>query len=119
MKILYNILLVILVFLATSSGITKILLMQQDVEFFGEFGFSNAILVTYGAFQLVGGILLIISKTRFAGALIVAITFIISAIVLIMAGKILVAIITFVTIIMLGVIMKQCINDINASKSEG
>ena len=38
MKIFLNIILVILVVLAVSSGITKLMLMQQDVEYFGKLG---------------------------------------------------------------------------------
>jgi len=48
MEIFYNVILFILVFLAISSGITKIMLMQQDLEFFGNYGFTNPILITYG-----------------------------------------------------------------------
>ena len=107
MNIYLNVILGILVFLAVSSGVTKIMLMPQDVEFFGNYGFTNPILITYGAVQVVGGILLVFRKTRFFGALIVAITFLISAVVLIMAKNIPVTIITFVAVLMLGVIMKQ------------
>ena len=103
--------LVILVFLAASSGITKILLMPQDVGFFGNYGFSNPILILFGASQLIGGILLIIKKTRFAGAVLVAITFAISAVVLIMAQKIGFTVFTVITLLMLGIVMKQSINE--------
>lgn len=107
MNIFLKVVLVVLVFLAVSSGITKIFLLPQDVEFFGNYGFTNIILITYGVAQLVGGILLIMKRTRFCGAAIVAITFLISAVVLIMAEKILVTVITSVSILMLGVIMNQ------------
>jgi hypothetical protein len=40
--------LAILTLLAVSSGITKILLMPQDVNFFGKFGFSDPILIAFG-----------------------------------------------------------------------
>lgn len=107
MNIYLNVILSILVFLAVSSGVTKIMLMPQDVEFFGNYGFTNPILITYGGVQVIGGILLVFRKTRFFGALIVAITFLISAAVLIMARNIPVTIITVVAVLMLGVIMKQ------------
>ena len=105
--------LAILVFLAVSSGVTKIILMPQDVEFFGLYGFTNPVLIAYGAIQLVGGILLFIAKTRFIAAVIVAITFLISAVVLIMAGKFLVTFFTFVAMLMLGVVMKQSLRKEN------
>lgn len=107
MSTLLKVNLAILVLLATSSGVTKVILMPQDVEFFSNYGFTNPILIAYGAIQVIGGILLIIQKTRFLGAVIVAITFLISAVVLIMAGNIPFTIFTFVALLMLGVVMKQ------------
>ena len=50
---------------------------------------------------------LIIQRARFTGAIIVAITFLISAVVLVMERNILVTIVTLVAVLMLGVIMKQ------------
>jgi len=107
MKILFNVILAILVFLAITSGITKMTLMQQDVEFFGKYGFTNPILVTYGAFQLLGGILLVLPKSRIIGASLVAMTFLISAVVLVLEGNIPVTIVTLICVILLGVIIWQ------------
>lgn len=107
MNVLLNINLGILVFLAISSGITKIMLMPQEVEFFGNAGFNSTLIIIFGAFQLLGGVLLILQKTRFAGAVIVAATFALSAALLIVAGNILFAVISIVAMAMLGVVMKQ------------
>ena len=110
MKIFLNVILAILVALAVSSGVTKIMLMDQDVEFFGSYGFTNPILIAYGAVQLIGGVLLVLPKTRIIGALVVAVTFLVSAVVLVMAGNVPVAIITLICIALLGVIIKQSLN---------
>lgn len=107
MKAVSVIILVILILLAVSSGITKILLMQQDVEFFGKYGFSNPILVTFGLIQLIGGLLLVFSRTRFVGAVVVAITFLVSLVVILMEGNIPVGIATVIATLLLGVVMKQ------------
>ena len=107
MAIFHNITLAILVVLAVASGATKILLMQQDVEFFGEYGFTDPILVTYGVIQLIAGVLLALPGTRIVGACVVAATFVISAAVLVMAGKIAVAIITLVCVVLLGFIVNR------------
>lgn len=107
MKAVSVIILVILILLAVSSGITKILLMQQDVEFFGKYGFSNPILVTFGLIQLIGGLLLVFSRTRFVGAVVVAITFLVSLVVILMEGNIPVGITTVIATLLLGVVMKQ------------
>jgi len=104
MKILFNVILAILVLLAVSAGITKIMLMQQDGEFFGKYGFTNTILIAYGAVQLLGGILLALPKSRIIGAALVAITFLISAVVLIAEGNIPVTIVTLICVFLLVVI---------------
>ena len=107
MKIAYTIILVILTFLAISAGITKVMLMQRDVDFFGMYGFSDLILVVYGTAQLIGGVLIPFNKTRFVGAAIVAITFLVSLVVLLMDGNIPVSIVTIIMMLLLGVVMKQ------------
>ncbi len=48
MKLAFAILLAILTFLAVSSGVMKVMLVQQDVEFFGRYGFSDAMLIAFG-----------------------------------------------------------------------
>lgn len=107
MKIASTIVLVLLILLATSSGVTKVMLMEQDVDFFGQYGFSNWMLVAYGLVQVAGGILMIPAKTRFIGAAVVAVTFLISLVVLMMDGNIPVSIVTAVATLLLGVIMNQ------------
>lgn len=107
MKTVSRIILVVLILLAVSSGITKVALMQQDVDFFGKYGFSNPILIAYGLVQLVGGVLMVFKKTRFVGATIVALTFLISLVVLLMEGNLPVSIATIVATLLSGVIMKQ------------
>ena len=106
MKIFFYIVLVVLVLLAISSGITKILLMPQDVEFFGQYGFSNPMLIAYGLVQLIAGVLLAVPKTRIIGALLVAVTFLISAAVLVLSANIRIALLTLVFTALLGFIVK-------------
>jgi hypothetical protein len=107
MKIAYSIILVVLTLLAISSGITKVMLMPRELEFFGPYGFSSTLLMIYGATQLIGGLLLPFSKTRFAGAAIVASTFLVSLVVLLMDGNMLLSLITVAMTLLLGVVMKQ------------
>ena len=106
MKIVFSILLVILTVLAVSSGIAKITLMQNDVEFFGRYGFSNPMLVAFGVTQLIGGILMPWKKTRFAGATVTACTFLVSLAILLIDGNIPVSLVTAIATILLFVVMK-------------
>jgi len=111
MKLASTVILILLALLAVSSGATKIALMQQDVDFFGKFGFSKAILITFGATQLIGGVLLPFKKTRFSGAAIVAITYLVSLVLLLMEGNMPVSVATGVATLLLGVVMKQSWKD--------
>lgn len=107
MKIFFYAVLVIIIFLAASSGVTKIMLMQRDVDFFGQYGFTDPILISFGIAQLLGGVLLAIPKSRVVGAVLVAITFFISAVILLMAGNGVMAVITLVCTVLLGFVIKQ------------
>ncbi|MDH3616249.1 MAG: DoxX family protein [Gammaproteobacteria bacterium] len=107
MRLVWTIILVILTFLAVSSGIAKIVLLEQEVEFFSKYGFSNPILIAYGVVQLIGGAFLPFRKTRFTGAAIVAITFLVSLVVLLMDGNIPLSIVTTIVTLLLGFVMVQ------------
>jgi len=110
MKIASTLILVLLIFLSILSGVTKVALMPVDVEFFGKYGFSSPLLIAFGATQLIGGVLMPFRKTRFVGAAIVAVTFVISLVVLLMDGNIPVSIVTAVATLLLGVVMKRSWN---------
>ena len=107
MKILFYIVLAILILLSVSSGATKIILMQHDVDFFSQYGFTNPLLIGFGVTQLLGALLLVLPKTRIIGTAIIAITFLISAIILFIASNIPMAIVTLIFILLLGFVAKQ------------
>lgn len=110
MNILLKVILGILVFLAIAAGATKIILMLQEVEFFGKYGFTNSILIAYGIVQLLGGILLVLPKTRVIGSILVAITFLVSAVILVIEDNIPGTIITLIFVLFLGLIVRQSLN---------
>ena len=107
MRIASILVLVLLTLLSILSGVTKIVLMPEDVEFFGRYGFSNPMLIAFGATQLIGGVLMPFRKTRFVGAAIVAITFLVSLVLLLVDGNMPVSILTAVATLLLGIVMKR------------
>lgn len=107
MKIAFTIVLMLLTVLAVSSGIAKLMLIQQDVDFFGRYGFSNAGLMAFGTAQLIGGVLMPFKQSRFVGAAVVAITFLVSLVLLLIDGNISVSLATLLMTLLLGVVMKQ------------
>jgi hypothetical protein len=102
MKVLQIVILAILVFLAVSSGVTKIMLMQQDMVFFGKYGFTNPLLVIFGAVQVIGGLMMVFAKVRVIGAVVVAVTFVISAVLLAIEGSVPATITTLIALVFLG-----------------
>ena len=107
MKIASAIILVLPISLAVFSGATKIALVQQGVEFFGKYGFSNPMLIAFGAAQFTGGLLMSFRKSRFSGAAIVAITFLVSLVLLLIDGNIPVSVVTAVATLLLGIVMRR------------
>ena len=107
MKAVSMIIVAVLVLLAVSSGTAKVLLMQQDVVFFGKYGFTNPVLIAFGSAQILAGLLMIVKRTRFAGAAIVAFTFLVSLALLVMDGNVPVSMITAVATLLLVLVMRQ------------
>lgn len=105
MKILRIANLVVLVLLSISSGISKIILLPQEVEFFGGAGYSNTLIIMYGAAQLAGAVLLIFRKARIAGAATMAVTFAISTIVIFANGNVVFGLVSILPILMAGFIL--------------
>ena len=105
MKLIWTITLVLLTFLALSSGIAKMLLLQQEVDVFANYGFSNPLLIAFGALQFAGGVFLVFGRTRFIGAALVAATFLVSLIVLFMEGNVVMSVITMLVTAALAVVM--------------
>ena len=87
MKIANSIILVLLTLLSISAGVTKLMQVPQEVEFLNNAGLNNIAIILFGVLQVIGGILLIFKKTRKIGALVTAIAFAISTILIFMTGK--------------------------------
>lgn len=107
MKMIWTILLILLALLAIASGAAKVFLLPQEVGFFGKYGFSDWILIVYGAMQLVGGVLLPFKKTRLIGAIVIAATFLVSLGLLILEGNVVVSVVTGVVIVLLGLVVRR------------
>ncbi len=107
MKVTFSLLLFALILIALSSGASKIMLMPQDVKFFSAVGFNHPMLVTYGAVQLVGGLLLALPSTRIMGTIVLGISFLISAAVLFASGEMLVTAVMLIFVQLLGLIARM------------
>ena len=106
MKIIVNLVLVMLIFLALAAGMSKILLLPREVEFFATYEITPWMIKSFGVLQVVGGLLMAGFRTRVIGALLVALTFLISAILLFVAGDYPLAAVTTLCVFLLIAIIK-------------
>jgi len=107
MKIFKIIVLVLLIGLGMSSGIAKIMLIPGEMIFFKEVGFSKTLLIIFGSIQLISSSFLIFKKTRTIGAVILAITFCISTVLIFLTGTISFGLFSILPILMIGFIIYE------------
>lgn len=99
--------LVLLIFLALASGISKIMQLPQEMEFFqGEMGFGANTIFLFGVAQLAAAALLVFEKTRLIGAELLVLTLCISTVIIFMAGKIGFGLFSILPIVMAGIVIK-------------
>ncbi len=106
-----------LIFLASSSGFSKILLAKQDMDFFGSFGFTAIHIAIFGLAHLLGAALLGFRKTRLWGAVLVAICFATSAFYLLAAKDMKQFFLTLMTLALLAWVMQKSLSFGHAKKS--
>jgi hypothetical protein len=99
MKILITILTWLMVLLGVTAGIAKVMQVPQEVEFLMGFGLTSISIVVYGAFQIAGGILMAIPKTRVLGAGLTATCFFASVILVFLSGNLVFALISILPVI--------------------
>lgn len=81
MKHLKYVLFGLLILLSFSTGLTKVVQMPEEMALFANAGFEDRYTIFFGLLQIIGGMLLLPSKTRRIGAGMMAATFIVATIV--------------------------------------
>ena len=113
MKIVMTVLLGLLILLALASGTAKIMLMPQEIEFYRPRGFSDPLPMLFGGLQVLSGLGMALKKYRRFAALLLAATFLFSAVLLIQAGNLPLTGVTLICVLLLGVSAKSSGNDSN------
>ena len=96
MKIVIMVVAILVGFLSLAAGTAKITLQPDEVDFLGQFGLGNALIISYGILQALAGLLMLIPATRFYGAVIAALCFAASLILIFMSGNMAFAIVSLV-----------------------
>ena len=108
MSIIKIVNLILLIVLGITSGISKIMRIPQEMEFFNEeMGFSVALIVSIGVAQLLAAILLFVPRTRTAGALILVATLVFSTVVIFMSGNNNFGLASMIPILMCGIVIAE------------
>ena len=117
MKLVRKINLVLLGLLSLSAGAAKVMQVPAEVGFFQDAGLSIKLLILLGAVQLAGGILLLFQNVRKTGATIMAVTFLISSIVIFINGTIAFGVFSFLPIVMAFFVIRETSKTIGESSN--
>lgn len=106
MKILLKINFILITLISIATGIFKLLQQEADIQLFEKIGFTATATTLLGVIQLIGGLMLILPKTRKLGAWIMLPTFIIASIAVFANGMIAFGIVSLLFIAMIILILK-------------
>lgn len=93
--------------LGLASAAAKVTKAPQELEFFGNAGLSETLVMVFGVIQLVSAILLFVPKTRKIGASVLALTFLFSTVLIFMSGNIQFAVFSLLPVVLLGFIVLE------------
>lgn len=91
---------VLTMILSIATGAFKLLQQEADIALFEKIGFNEVGTTVLGAIQLIGGILLILPKTRTWGAYIMIPTFVVASIAVFANGMIGFGVVSLLFIVM-------------------
>jgi hypothetical protein len=87
MKIVNILIIVIVALLSIAAGLAKVMQTPQEMEFLQGFGLSPIMIVIFGLIQVVGGVLVLPAKTRLPGAVLAALAFAVSTMLIFIGGN--------------------------------
>lgn len=114
MKIVNILIVAIVALLSVAAGLAKVMQTQQEMEFLQGFGLSTAMIVAFGLVQILGGILLVPPKTRLAGAILAASAFVVSIVLIFVAGNITFGLVSMVPVALAVLIIFQSASSSNS-----
>lgn len=88
MKIVNIIIIAVVALLSIAAGLAKVMQSPQEMEFLQGLGLSSVLIVIFGLVQIVGGVLLAPKKTRMVGAVMVTLGFVVSTVLIFIAGNV-------------------------------
>ncbi len=88
--------------LSLAAGSPKLARVSSEADFFSDMGLGPAVLIAFGALQLNGGILMVLPASRKLGAVLAAVMFLASALMLLSNGQTVFGLFSVVPVAMAG-----------------
>lgn len=104
MDALRKINLVLVTALSITAGLPKIGRIPQEVQFFADTGCGTSALVAFGILQLGGGAMLIFRSSRVPGAVVAAVMFLASAVMLLRSGEVAFGLVSLLPVVMAAIV---------------
>ena len=105
MKIVNIIVIAVVALLSIAAGLAKVMQSPQEMEFLQGLGLSSVLIVIFGLVQIVGGALLAPEKTRMVGAVLVTLCFVVSTVLIFIAGNVVFALFSLIPAALAGMIV--------------
>jgi hypothetical protein len=109
MKIVNILIMTIVVLLSFAAGVAKLMQTPQEMEFLLGAGLSSSLIFKFGVVQVLGGILLLLPRTRIPGAILATAAFVVSAVLIFLGGNLQFAMISLLPVVLGCVIIYQCV----------
>ena len=107
MKIVNFLIIAIIALLSIAAGLAKVMQTPQELEFLQGFGLSSALIVAFGLVQILGGVLLVLKKTRMLGAVLAASALVVSTVLILIGGNLAFGLVSILPIALACVIIYQ------------
>lgn len=118
MKIINTLIIAIIAVISIAAGLAKVMQTEQEMQFLQSFGLGSSLIVAFGVVQIVGGVLLIPSKTRMVGAILAASALVASTVLIFAGGSFVFGFLSTIPIAMACVIIYRSAR-ITRTKSSG
>ncbi len=108
----------LLVVLGVAAGSAKIAKTPEELSFFQQLGLSESVLLVFGVIQVLAAVLLIFNQVRLFGIATLAVTFLSSTIMILIAGQLGFAVFSLLPLIMLYFAFKYSLNSVESNSSK-
>ena len=100
---------VIVAVLSIAAGAAKVVQMPQEMEFLLGVGLSETLIIVFGVVQITGGVLLLLQETRLSGAVLAALAFIASSVLIFIGGNITFGLLSILPAVLAGIVAQQSV----------